>query len=143
MIEGFTVSSEYEDMDLDAVHAFISQSYWAEAVPKATLKKALTNSLCFGVFNSEGAQIGFARAVTDSATFAYLADVYILEKYRGLGLSKWLMSEVMSHSELQGLRRIALATIDAHGLYEKYGFKALAKPEIFMEAWNPHVYKDA
>ena len=143
MIEGFTVSSDYGDMDLNAIHAFISQSYWAAGVPEATLNKALKNSLCFGVFTSEGAQIGFARAVTDSATFAYLADVYILEKYRGLGLSKWLMSEVMSHPELQGLRRIALATLDAHGLYEKFGFKALAKPETFMEAWNPNVYKDA
>lgn len=130
-------------MDLDAIHAFLSQSYWAKGIPKTTLKKALRKSLCFGVFNSEGGQIGFARAVTDAATFAYLADVYILEKYRGLGLSKWLLSEVMSHPELQGLRRIALATLDAHGLYEQYGFRALAKPEIFMEAWNPNVYKDA
>ena len=142
MIEGFTVSSENDDMDLDAIHAFLSQSYWAKGIPKGAVEKALRNSLCFGVFSREGAQIGFARAVTDAATFAYLADVYILEKYRGLGLSKWLISEVMSHQDLQGLRRITLATRDAHGLYEQYGFKALAMPEIFMEAWNPNVYED-
>jgi N-acetylglutamate synthase-like GNAT family acetyltransferase len=143
MIEGFRISSESEDMDLEAIHDFISESYWAKGIPKRTLKKAVENSLCFGVFDSAGAQVGFARAVTDSATFAYLADVYILDKHRGQGLSKWLMAEVLSHPELQGLRRIALATFDAHGLYKKYGFKPLAKPEIFMESWNPNVYKDA
>ncbi len=143
MIEGFRITSKYEEMDVDAVHDFISQSYWAKGIPKDTLQKAMQNSICFGVFDSTGIQIGFARTVTDSATYAYLADVYILEKYRGKGLSKWLMSEVVSHPELQGLRRITLATLDAHGLYEKFGFKPLAKPEIFMEAWNPNVYQDA
>ena len=143
MIEGFRISSENEDMDLEAIHKFLSESYWAKGIPKRTLKKAMENSLCFGVFDSVGAQIGFAKVVTDSATFAYLADVYILDKHRGQGLSKWLMAEVLSHNELQGLRRIILATLDAHGLYEQYGFKPLAKPEIFMEAWNPNVYKDA
>jgi GNAT superfamily N-acetyltransferase len=142
MIEGFRISSKYEDMDLDAVHAFIAQSYWAKGIPKETLSKAMRNSLCFGVFDSAGHQIGFARAVTDSATYAYLADVYILEEYRGRGLSKWLMSEVVSHPQLQGLRRITLATRNAHGLYEKFGFRPLAKPEIFMESWNPNVYQD-
>jgi N-acetylglutamate synthase-like GNAT family acetyltransferase len=140
MIEGFRISSKNEDMDLEAIHAFISQSYWAKGIPKRTLKKAMENSVCFGVFDSAGVQVGFARAVTDLATFAYLSDVYILDNHRGLGLSKWLMAEVMSHPELQGLRRIALATLDAHGLYEQYGFKLLAKPEIFMEVWNPNVY---
>ncbi|MFK8048367.1 MAG: GNAT family N-acetyltransferase [Halioglobus sp.] len=142
MIADFTISSESEDMDLEAIHAFLSQSYWAFGIPKTTLEKALSKSLCFGVFNRQGDQIGFARAVTDAATFAYLADVYILEEYRGLGLSKWLISEVVSHRDLQGLRRITLATRDAHGLYEQYGFKALANPETFMEAWNPSVYED-
>jgi GNAT superfamily N-acetyltransferase len=94
-------------------------------------------------FANGGAQVGFARAVTDSATYAYLADIYIMKEHRGLGLSKWLMEEVVSHPRLQRLRRMTLATVDAHGLYEKYGFKPLAKPEIFMEAWNPNVYKDA
>lgn len=143
MIDGFRISSNHEDMDLDAVHAFIARSYWAKGIPKETLSKAMRNSICFGVFNSSGRQIGFARTITDSATYAYLADVYILEDYRGQGLSKWLMSEIISHPELQGLRRMTLATLDAHGLYEKFGFKPLAKPDIFMEAWNPNVYQDA
>lgn len=143
MIEGFRISSNYEDMDLDAVHAFLSQTYWAKGIPRETLSKAMRNSMCFGVFAASGDQVGFARIITDSATYAYLGDVYILEKYRGIGLSKWLMSEVVSHPELQGLRRFALATLDAHGLYEKYGFKPLARPEMFMEAWNPDVYQGA
>ena len=89
------------------------------------------------------AQVGFARVVTDYATYGYIADVYILEEVRGQGLSKWLMSVVVSHSRLQGLRRITLATRDAHGLYKMFGFKPLANPKIFMEAWNPNVYKEA
>lgn len=143
MVEGFTISSELEQMDLDAIHAYISNSYWARDIPKSTLERAMLNSMCFGVFDTMQAQVGFARVVTDSATYAYLADVYILEQFRGKGLSKWLMSSVMSHPKLKGLRRITLATRDAHGLYEKFGFKRLAAPEIFMEAWNPSVYKDA
>jgi len=93
------------------------------------------------VFDSEQNQIGFARTITDLATYAYLADVYILDGHRGKGLSKWLMEEILSHPDLQGLRRISLATLDAHGLYEKYGFTALSKPEVFMEKWNPNIYK--
>jgi ribosomal protein S18 acetylase RimI-like enzyme len=143
MVKGFRISSHFEEMDLDAIHAYISKSYWAKGIPRATLNRAMENSICFGVFDTFEAQIGFARTVTDYATYAYLADVYILEEYRGKGLSKWLMSEVMCHPKLQGLRRITLATRDAHGLYERFGFKSLAAPEIFMEAWNPNVYKDA
>jgi GNAT superfamily N-acetyltransferase len=143
VIEGFRISSELKEMDLDAIHVYVSKSYWAKDIPIATLKRAMENSICFGVFDRVGDQVGFARAVTDYATYAYLADVYILDDHRGIGLSKWLMSEIMSHPRLQGLRRITLATRDAHGLYEKFGFKPLAKPEIFMEDWNPDVYKDA
>jgi GNAT superfamily N-acetyltransferase len=141
LIEGFRISTEIADMDIEAIHDFISKSYWAKGIPIATLKRAVQNSICFGVFTDAGDQVGFARVVTDSATYGYLADVYVLEGYRGRGLSKWLMEEVKSHPNLQGLRRMTLATIDAHGLYEKYGFKSLAKPEIFMEAWNPDVYE--
>ena len=130
-------------MNLESIHKFISQSYWAEGIPIETLKKGIDNSLCFGVFNSEGSQVGFARMITDLATYAYLADVYVLEEHQGKGLSKWLMQEIMSHPDLQGLRRMTLATLDAHGLYEKYGFSALVKPEIFMENWDPEVYKNA
>jgi len=143
VIEGYRISSVQSEMNAESIHEFISQSYWAKGIPLETLKKAIRNSLCFGIFNCEGTQVGFARMITDSATYAYLADVYVLEEYRGKGLSKWLMQEIMSHPELQGLRRMTLATLDAHGLYEKYGFSELAKPEIFMENWNPEIYKNA
>ena len=143
MIDGYRISSDQSEMDLESIHEFISLSYWAKGIPIETLKKAINNSLCFGVFNIDGSQIGFARMVTDLATYAYLADVYVLEEHRGKGLSKWLMQEIMSHSDLQGLRRMTLATLDAHGLYKKYGFSELTSPEIFMENWDPDIYKNA
>ena len=139
-IEGFHISCDNSEMDIDAIHAFISTSYWARGIPRETLARAIANSLCFGLFTEDGLQVGFARTITDRATYAYLADVYVLEEFRGRGLSRWLMDSVVSHPELQGLRRITLATRDAHGLYEQFGFRPLASPEIFMEAWNPGVY---
>lgn len=142
MVAGYRISSEYSDMDLKAIHQFISRSYWASGIPIETLEKAMSNSLCFGVFESKGLQVGFARVVTDCATFAYLCDVYVLEEHRGKGLSKWLLEKVRSHPDLLGLRRMLLATFDAHGLYKKYGFSQLAQPEIFMENWNQDVYKN-
>lgn len=106
---------------------------------KEVVSRAIHNSLCFGIiFNNE--QIGFARLITDSATFAYLADVYILEAHRGKGLSKKLLHEIFSHPQLQGLRRMLLATRDAHALYEKFGFTKLSNPQTFMELWSPDVY---
>jgi len=142
VVAGYRISSEYSDMDLKAIHQFISRSYWASGIPIETLEKAMSNSLCFGVFESKGLQVGFARVVTDCATFAYLCDVYVLEEHRGKGLSKWLLEKVRSHPDLLGLRRMLLATFDAHGLYKKYGFSQLAQPEIFMENWNQDVYKN-
>ncbi len=126
-------------MDLDAIHSFLSTSYWAECIPKETVKRAIDNSLCFGIFANES-QVGFARMVTDSATFAYLADVYIVETHRGKGLSKWLMQRILEHPQLQGLRRMVLATRDAHDLYRQFGFKDLANPHTFMELWVSDVY---
>ena len=143
MIEDYRISSDQNDLDIESIHKFISNSYWAKGIPLEILTRAISNSLCFGVFDKERGQVGFARMVTDSATYAYLADVYILEGHRGKGLSKMLMEEIMSHPDLQGLRRMTLATADAHGLYEKYGFSELSNPEIFMENWNPEVYKSA
>ena len=143
MINGYRISSDQSEMDVESIHEFVSQSYWAKGIPIETLKKAIDNSLCFGVFNSQGSQVGFARMITDLATYAYLADVYVLDEHRGKGLSKWLMQEIMSHPDLQGLRRMTLATLDAHGLYAKYGFSSLAAPEVFMENWDPSVYKNA
>jgi GNAT superfamily N-acetyltransferase len=142
MIDGYRVSSDKSEMDIESIHNFISHSYWASGIPLKTLKKAISNSLCFGVFSRQGLQVGFARMITDSATYAYLADVYVLEEHRGKGLSKWLMQEIMDHPDMQNLRRMTLATSDAHKLYKKYGFSELANPEIFMENWNPEVYKN-
>ena len=143
MIENYRISSDQNDLDIESIHKFISNSYWAKGIPLEILTRAISNSLCFGVFDKKRRQVGFARMVTDSATYAYLADVYILEAHRGKGLSKMLMEKIMSHPDLQGLRRMTLATADAHGLYKKYGFSELSNPEIFMENWNPEVYKNA
>ena len=143
MINVYRISSDQSEMDIESIHEFISQSYWAKDIPMETLRKAIDNSLCFGVFNSQGSQVGFARMITDLATYAYLADVYVLKEHRGKGLSKSLMQEIMSHPDMQGLRRMTLATLDAHGLYEKFGFSELVTPEVFMENWNPEVYSNA
>jgi GNAT superfamily N-acetyltransferase len=142
MIEGYYLSDRNEDMNIDSVHRFLSQSYWAEAIPLEILTKAISNSLCFGVFHKAGEQVGFARIVTDHATFAYLCDVYIEELHRGLGLSKWLMEFVHHHPSLTGLRRTVLVTRDAHALYEQFGYTGLHNPSGYMENWNPNVYKN-
>ena len=140
MVSGYRISEQLSEMDLNAIHGFIGSSYWAAGIPLATFKRALENSLCFGVLTNEGQQVGFARMITDQATFAYLADVFIDEAHRGKGLSKWLMQSVHQHPQLQGLRRMMLATRDAHGLYQQVGYTALNVPEIFMEKWDPQVY---
>ena len=139
MIQGYRISTNKTEMNVNSIHSYLTTSYWSEGIPKDTLQIAIKNSLCFGVFTDKE-QVGFARLITDSATFAYLADVYILDEHRGKGLSKWLLNDILNHPQLQGLRRIVLATRDAHSLYEKFGFKELAKPQIFMELWSPEVY---
>ena len=141
MTANYRISSNQDEMDFDIIHSYISTTYWAENIPLETFRKALENSLCFGVFTVENKQIGFARMITDHATFAYLADVFIDDAHRGKGLSKWLMEEIHNHPSVQGLRRILLATRDAHGLYEKFGYTALNHPSTFMQQWNPDVYK--
>ena len=141
MIPGYTASSSIRDMDLSVIHTYLSKSYWALNIPFKTMEKAIKNSLCFGVFTDSGQQVAFARMVSDSATFAYLADVFVLEEHRGKGISKWLMQIIMEDPNLQGLRRMALATSDAHGLYQQFGFKSLSSPESFMELHQPDVYK--
>lgn len=139
--DNFFISNDPARLDLDAIHAYLSQeSYWAAGIPKDVVARSIKNSLCFGVYESNQ-QIGFARLVTDSATFAYLADVYILAPYRGRGLAKWLMHCILTHPDLQGLRRINLATLDAHGLYRQFGFTALQKPETYMELLRPDIYR--
>jgi GNAT superfamily N-acetyltransferase len=135
----YEISLDPARIDVGAVHAFIANSYWAAGMPIATLRKAIDHSLCVSAF-ADDAQVGFARVVTDRATFAYLADVYVLEAHRGRGLSRRLVAALLGHPELQGLRRLMLVTRDAHGLYEKFGFTALAHPSRVMELHRPEVY---
>jgi len=127
-------------MDIDLIHSFLSRSYWAEGISKEIIGRSVEGALCFGVFENDK-QVGFARMITDKATFAYLADVFIIDEYRGLGLSKWLMEVIMSYPDLQGLRRMMLATRDAHELYKKFGFTPLNNVDRWMHIHNPDVYK--
>ena len=141
----YRVSTNPKFFELRIIHQFISKSYWAKNIPIELMQKAIENSLCFAVLHhteSKDILVGFARMITDKATFAYLADVFILEEHRGTGLSKQLMKAILSHQDLQGLRRMVLATRDAHGLYEQFGFKKLSDPQIFMELWEPDVYQN-
>lgn len=135
----YEISTDVARFDIDAIHAFLSQTYWSKGIPRHTIERAIANSLCFGVFHESG-QVGFARVITDKATFAYLADVYLLDAHRGLGLSVRLLNTIKNHPDLQGLRRMMLATRDAHGLYQKFGFKALAAPDRMMEIHVPDAY---
>ena len=136
----FTISTDRDRLQIEAIHKFLSEdSYWAQKRPKEQTATAIKNSLPFGVYKGEN-QIGFARVVTDYATFAYLGDVYILQEFRGQGLSKWLMETIVNHPDLQGFRRWVLATKDAHTLYEKYGFTPLKHPERWMEKAAPDAY---
>lgn len=138
--EGFAITTETSFFNVEFIHAFLSRSYWAEDIPMEVVQKSIDNSVSFGVFHL-GRQIGFARVITDKATFAYLADVFIDEAYRGQGLSKWLMEEIMNHEDLQGLRRMMLATRDAHGLYRQLGFTEINNPERWMQIHTPGIYK--
>jgi GNAT superfamily N-acetyltransferase len=135
----FTVTCDPARMDRTVIAEFLASSYWAKGIPPATVEKSLAHSLCFALLDGDR-QVGFARVISDYATIAFLNDVFVLSEYRGRGLSKWLMECITSHPELQGLRRWMLATRDAHGLYEKFGFTPLKKPEVFMERHNPRVY---
>ena len=135
----FVLTTDVARLDVAAVHAYLTTSYWAEGIPLETLERSLKGSICFGLLHG-ARQVGFARIISDGATFAYLADVYVLEEFRGQGLSKWMMECMKKHPDLQGLRRWMLATRDAHGLYRQYGFQPLAKPERFMEILGPDVY---
>jgi ribosomal protein S18 acetylase RimI-like enzyme len=134
----YTVSTDAASIDVDAVHAYLTRSYWARGIPKEVVERSVRGSLCFALLH-RGKQVGFARVVTDRATFAYLADVHVLEEHRGRGLARRLMEAVVAHPDLQGLRRFLLATRDAHGLYAKLGFVPLAHPEYFMEVNRPYV----
>lgn len=139
---GFAVSTDPALLDIDLVHDYLSrETYWAAGIPRDTLVRAIVGSLCFGVYEGD-AQVGFARVVTDRATFAYLCDVFVLPEFRGRGLSKWLMECVVAHPDLTGLRRFVLVTKDAHGLYAKFGFETPVDPTGYMHVHRPDVYRE-
>jgi len=139
--DNYTINTDKTTLSLEYIHQYLSEhSYWAKGIPLHTVKRSIEGSICFGVY--KGAQmVGFARVITDTATFAYLADVFIDEAYRGQGLSKWLMEVILSHPDLQGLRRFMLATRDAHGLYRQFDFKELPNPEYMLAIAKPDIYK--
>jgi N-acetylglutamate synthase-like GNAT family acetyltransferase len=136
----FLLSTDRDRLDLNVIHGFLTESYWAKGIPSEVVVRSIQNSLCFGVYK-RAQQVGFARVISDFASFAYLADVFVLEAFRGHGLGKWMMEVIMRHPQLQGLRRWTLATRDAHPLYAQFGFTPLNKPGNFMELHNPNVYE--
>lgn len=137
----YCISTEKSKLDLNAIHNFLStQSYWCLNIPFEKVKKSIENSLNFGLYFKDQ-QIGFARIISDFSTMAYLGDVYVLPEHRGKGLSKWMMQVIMSHPELQGLRRWMLLTADAHGLYKQFGWAQVANPDRYMEIHNKNVYE--
>jgi GNAT superfamily N-acetyltransferase len=137
--DDYLISTDPARLDLGVIHGFLRESYWAEAIPRDLVERAVQNSLCFGAYYRDE-QIGFARVVTDYATFAYIADVFVLAPWRGRGISKALMAEVVRHPGLQNLRRWLLGTKDAHGLYQRFGFAAPSFPDRMMERADPSLY---
>jgi len=144
----YEISTDPARLDLGAVHAYLTRSYWSPGIPRDLVERASAHSLCFGLYHQPSGeavdgeqQVGYARVVTDRASFAYLCDVYVLEAHRGQGLSKRLMQAISEHPDLQGLRRFMLGTKDAHGLYSQFGFMPLADPTRMMEIFRPQVYR--
>ena len=130
--DGFLVSTDENLLDMDAIHAYLKESYWAGGIPRDVVVKAIENSFCFGLYD-QGKQIGFAAVITDFTHFAYLKDVFVLDEYQGRGLGTWLVECILACPQLQGLRRILLATSDAHDFYRKFGFESLSDPARLME----------
>ena len=137
----FAISTSRERLNLDVIHEFLTNCYWAKGIPREVVARSIENALCFGVYDGTGAQVGFARVISDFATIAYVGDVFVLETHRGRGLGKWLMQCITQHPALQNLRRWILTTRDAHGLYAQMGFAAVKRPERFMEIHRPDVYE--
>jgi len=141
-MNGYEISTDQARLDIAAIHAYLTRSYWSPGIPRDLVERAARNSLCFGLFESAGgAQVGFTRVITDHATFAYLCDVYVLEEHRGHGLAKWMMREVMAHPALRGARRVMLATRDAHGLYRQFEFTDVVRNTNLMEVVRPNIYQ--
>lgn len=144
----FTISEDKQKLDVEFIHRELADSYWSKKIPRSVVEKGIANSMCFGIYDGDPStgsgqalQIGFARVITDKATFAYLCDVIITSSYRGRGAGKQLMTYIMAHPELQGLRRFTLGTMDAHDLYRKYGFASPRYPERQMEISVPGIYE--
>ena len=137
----YLISTDRTRLELDVIHGFLTNSYWAKGIPRNLVARSIEHSLCFGIYDGSSAQVGFARVVTDFATVAYLGDVFVLESHRGRGLGKWLMECVTQHPTLQGLRRWILLTHEAHGLYSRFGFTPLQAPERYMELHRPSIYE--
>ena len=135
----YTITQSIEPGDFDALYAFLSASYWSRGIPRETMERSVRGALPFVLRDARGDLAGFARVITDRATFGYIGDLFVLPEHRGKGLSKRLMDAIMTHPELQNFRRWMLATSDAHGLYEKFGFRSLAAPEVLMERRDPNV----
>jgi N-acetylglutamate synthase-like GNAT family acetyltransferase len=136
----FLLSTDPERLDLAVIHGFLEESYWAKGIPREMVARSIANSLCFGVY-SEGQQVAFARVISDFATYAYVADVFVLVPFRGRGLGKWMMESILQHPRLQQLRRWSLVTKDAQGLYAQFGFRPLKRPERYMERYDADVYQ--
>jgi ribosomal protein S18 acetylase RimI-like enzyme len=139
----YEISTDPSRLDFKAIHAYLTRSYWSPGIPLALVEMAARNSLCFGVYDQAGAQVGFTRVVTDHTTFAYLCDVYVLEEHRGHGLGKRMLREAMAHPSLTKARRIMLATRDAHGLYSQSGFTVAGRAGNLMEVVRPDPYRPA
>ena len=137
----FSISTDQARLDLDVIHSFLTNCYWAKGIPREVVARSIEHSVCFGIYDGSGAQVGFARVVSDFATVAYLGDVFVLDSHRGRGLSKWLMQCILQHPALQNLRRWILLTGDAHGLYAQFGFTPVKSPERYMELHRPDVYE--
>lgn len=140
--DGFVISTDPSRLDVAAIHAYLTRSYWAEGIGLELVRAAIAGSYCFGLYR-DGEQAGFARVITDHATFAYLCDVYVLETHRGAGLGRWLMECVMASPRLQGLRRWSLVTRDAHALYRQVGWSTVANPDGYMEIARPGLYLES
>ena len=136
----YVVSTDKRRIDMKSVHAFLASTYWSPEIPESVLQRAIAGSLCFGIYRG-AEQVGFARVITDAATYAYLSDVFVLEAHRGRGLATWMMEVIMAHPSLQGLRRFLLSTRDAHALYRRFGFETVANPDRQLEILRRDIYR--
>jgi GNAT superfamily N-acetyltransferase len=139
----FLISTDPARLDLDVIHGFLTNCYWAKGIPREVVARSIEHALCFGIYDGSGAQVAFARVISDFATVAYVGDVFVIDSHRGRGLGKWLMETITQHPALQGLRRWILTTRDAHGLYSQVGFTSVKFPERYMERHDPHVYESS